>query len=126
MPDVLMDLDTLCGCLSKLRCPFLPQEELLHQAVADCLEKEGLSFLHEAIIGPHCRIDFLVQGIGIEIKKAKPNGKQLLSQLERYAACEMVQGLIVLLPGRIKLPTQSNGKPIRSINLNALWGVALS
>lgn len=121
-----MKLETVYQALQHLRCPFVPREDMLHEAVAECLRNEGISFVHEAKLDSHCRIDFLVEDIGIEIKKGRPNTKILSSQLRRYASCEAIKALIVIAPYSVKLPTGIYGKPVYCINLNVLWGVALS
>lgn len=121
-----MDTQTVLQALQQLRCPFIAREEQLHRLVAECLTNSHIPYIHEAKLAPHCRIDFLVDGIGIEVKKDKPNQKELLAQLHRYAACDAIEALIYIAPYAMKLPASINQKKISSIHLHALWGVALS
>ena len=118
-------LQTVLDALKELRSPFALYETDLHAMVKKRLTDAGLSFQHEAKIGPGCRIDYLVDGVGVEIKKGKPDAKALTQQLMRYAACEDVQALIVLSQRSVALPKMVGGKPVHVIILNQLWGVAL-
>ena len=70
-------------------------------------------------------IDFLVGTIGVEIKKGKPSAATLAAQLQRYAACDAVDGLIVITEKSVRLPGTILGKPVRLIPLSQLWGIAL-
>ena len=116
---------TVLDALKELRSPFALYETDLHAMVQKGLADAGLSYQHEARIGPGCRIDYLVEGVGVEIKKGKPDAKALVRQLMRYAACEEVQALIVLCPRSVALPKTVCGKPVHVLVLNQLWGVAL-
>ena len=118
-------LQAVLNALRELRSPFALYEADIHGWVASRLTEAGLPFVHEAVIGKGCRIDFLVGGIGVEIKKGKPAAAALLPQLRRYAACEAVTGLIVLTQRSVRLPDALSGKPVRQLTLSQLWGVAL-
>lgn len=111
--------------LCELRPPFAPMENDLHALVAKQLTAAGFAPRHEVTIGPACRIDFLVDGVGIEIKKGKPALSTLTAQLSRYAACEAVDELIVITQRFVRLPSALHGKPLRLLSLSHLWGVAL-
>lgn len=118
-------LDLVLNALGELRSPFALYESDIHQTVEKQLQKAGLPYLHEARIGPGCRIDYLVGNVGIEIKKGRPDAARLKRQLARYAACDGVAALVVLAPGSVALPQTVLDKPVRVIALNHLWGVAL-
>ena len=118
-------LHTVLDALKELRSPFALYETDLHAMVDRRLTEAGLSFQHEAKIGPGCRIDYLVGDVGIEIKKGKPDASMLVRQLARYAACESIGALVVLTPRAVRLPAEVGGKPVHLIVLNHLWGVAL-
>lgn len=114
-------LDALC----ELRSPFALYESDIHRRVEKRLEEAGLAYAHEARIGQGCRIDYLIGGIGVEIKKGRPDISSLKKQLLRYAACEKVEALVVVTQRAVSLPDTAMGKPVRVIALNQLWGVAL-
>ena len=114
-------MDALCS----VRCGAAQSEGELHELVKGALESAGFSPVHEARLGPRCRIDFLVEGIGIEIKKSRPNPSLLKRQLARYAQCEAVAALLVVAPRGVNLPKQIGGKPVTMLALERLWGIWL-
>jgi len=118
-------LQTVLDALRELRSPFALYETDLHQLVAKRLTDAGLAFVHEARLGPGCRIDYLVDRVGIEIKKGRPDAGRLVQQLMRYAGCETVEALVVITSRSVSLPKNVLGKPVHLIVLNQLWGVAL-
>lgn len=118
-------IDELVRILKKLRIPYTADEYGIHERIAAVLDGHELQYTHEAVIGSRCRIDFLCGGIGIEVKRGKPDRKRVLAQCSRYAACEAVRGIILVIDTAVKLPSSVNGKPLTVIGLNSLWGIAL-
>jgi len=118
-------LCAVLDALKELRSPFALYETDIHQMVAKRLSDAELPFIHEAKLGPGCRIDYLVGKVGIEIKKGKPEAKTLKRQIMRYAAFDEVEALVVLTQRTVALPKEVLGKPVHVIVLNQLWGVAL-
>ena len=74
---------------------------------------------------PACRIDFLAEGVGIEVKKGRPVRATVLKQVARYLACEQVDALILVSEKEIRLPATVGGKPVKTLSLSRFWGVAL-
>jgi hypothetical protein len=105
--------------------PAQPEEYDIHTQVAEALGAAGLSFAHEYRLGPRCRIDFRVGRIGIEVKKGRPAPSELTKQLRRYLESDALDGMIVVTQRVTALPATINGKPVKLITLNRLWGVAL-
>ena len=118
-------LEKVVEALQTLRTPFALYETQLHEQVAACLRQAGLPCLHEAVIAKGCRIDFLVDTVGVEVKKGKPDPGALAAQLRRYAASERISALVVVSQRRGRLPATILGKPVRQVALHQLWGVAL-
>lgn len=118
-------MEAVAAALMELRSPIALYEMDIHALVGKRLEAAGLPCVHEAKIAKGCRIDFLVGTVGVEIKKGKPSAATLTAQLQRYAACDAVDGLIVLTERTVRLPKTLLGKPVRLIILSQLWGVAL-
>lgn len=118
-------LQTVLDALCELRSPFAFYESDIHRWVEKRFDEAGLAYVHEARIAPGCRIDYLVEGVGVEIKKGRPDGTALKRQLLRYAACEQVKALVVVAQRAVPLPREALGKPVRLVALNQLWGVAL-
>ena len=118
----MVDEETLrvAEALGAIRCSASAAEEELHAQVA-----QALGAAHEVRLAPRCRIDFMAGGIGIEIKKKRPERAKLIAQLARYAACPQVRALIVVAPRGVNLPRRIGGKPVTMLALERLWGISL-
>ena len=100
-------------------------EERLHEQAAEAFARAGLEAAHEVRLAPRCRIDFMVGGVGVEIKKKRPQRAPLIAQLTRYASCPQVERLVVLAPRGVDLPKSIGGKPVTMMSLERLWGIML-
>ena len=120
-----MDTQEILRALSTLRASAMPGEYDLHRLVAEALKAAGLPCIHEYRLAPRRRIDFFVGGVGVEIKKGRPNARELLKQVERYLACDELREIIVVTQKDTPLPARVLGKRVTCISLNRLWGVAL-
>lgn len=119
MNDILLALSTL-------RPPAVIDEYALHHMIEKALTSRSIYFEREAKLAPRCRIDFLCEGgVGIEVKRGYPAKRPLMEQLTRYAACEQVSALVVVVERNASIPTSILGKPCTLFGLNRLWGVAL-
>lgn len=118
-------MDEIIEALSALRAPIQQGEYDLHRLVMDALDKAGLSYGHEVKLGPRCRIDLMCGGVGIEIKRGRPERGRLWAQLARYAQSPEVAALLVVAERRVDVPRRVAGKPVRLLCLNQLWGIAL-
>ena len=115
----------LTRTLSGLRIPLIVNEYQLHEHIAAALRDGGFVIQHEATLSPRCRIDFLIDGVGIEVKRGKPQKAALLRQCARYLASEQLDALILVLDTSVSLPRELGGKPLITFGLNKLWGIAL-
>lgn len=113
------------AAIRTIRCPAVCAEADLHEQAAQAFARAGLPARHEAVLGPRCRIDFLVGGVGVEIKKNRPAPAALLRQLTRYAACAQVEELVVVAPRGVNLPKTVLGKRVTMLGLERLWGISL-
>ena len=126
MNQILADkIDRLTRALSGLRIPLIVNEYQLHEHIAAALSDGGFVIHHEAVLAPRCRIDFLADDIGIEVKRGKPQKAALMKQCSRYLASDRIQALILVLDTSVSLPRELNGKPLITFGLNKLWGIAL-
>lgn len=119
------ELERVIGAISTIRCPAVCEENALHALVLEALRDAGLAPQHEAALAPRCRIDVMCGGVGIEIKKSRPQPAALRAQLARYAACEAVEQLVVIAPRGVNLPKTIGGKRVTMVALERLWGVSL-
>lgn len=115
----------IIDAVSSVRCGACASEEELHRLIAEALLREGMMAEHEVRLAPRCRIDFMVGRIGIEIKKSRPHRAALVAQLERYAACDGVDALVVIASRGVNLPKTIGGKRVTMMALERLWGVSL-
>jgi hypothetical protein len=120
-------VDDIISALKQLRINPVDEEFDLQKEIAAVLTAAGINHEKECWLGPRNRVDFLTfkDGIAIEVKKGKPNKRQVIEQLQRYAAFPRVKGIILVVEKNLDVPRKINGKPCRSVGLNKLWGIAL-
>lgn len=118
-------IDRVAAALSAVRMPAQPEEYDIHGAVAEALAAAGLEYEHEYRLGPRRRIDFRVGRIGIEVKKGRPASSALAAQLRKYLESDELDAVIVVTQRVTRVPDAIDGKPVRLLSLNRLWGVAL-
>lgn len=73
----------------------------------------------EVVLSPTDRVDFMVDGVAIELK-VKCSTNEILRQLARYAQHESVREILLLSVTRaplLKLPPTLNGKPFRGLHI---------
>lgn len=119
-----MNQETVLQALSALRAPRPQDEYDLHGLIAEVLQTAEISFQHEAPLAPRCRIDFLCEGIGIEIKRGRPIKSRVEAQLRRYAETGKVTALILVSEKSVGLPSLISGITVYELSLQKLWGVA--
>lgn len=118
-------LGAVIAAIETVRCGAACTEAELHALAAQAFAQAGIDAQHEARLAPRCRIDFLAGGIGVEIKKSRPDRSRLLAQLQRYAACDQVEALVVVAPRGVDLPQKIGGKMVKMMSLERLWGIFL-
>jgi len=129
--DLLMDNEKtdknqVIKALKKLRVKVGMSESEIQRSVAGVLRDEGILFEKEKTLSSGNRIDFLISGgIGIEIKRGKPNSHGVHVQLQRYLVHKDVNEIILISERYINLPPSVNGKACTVFNLNRLWGIAI-
>ena len=119
-------IQDILKALRELRVNVVIEEFSLQTSIAEILQKNSFTFKKEYRLAPRTRIDFLLQGgLGIEVKKGRPNSKQVMRQLERYTAFEDIKAIILIVERNVNMPSMLNGKKCFIFGLNRLWGVAL-
>jgi len=136
--------DRIVESLGRLRfaSPVLREEDL-HAGIHRQLAEDGFAVEHEVQLAPGCRIDFVVDArVGIEVKKGKPNWRDVVAQVERYASAYGFLAIILVFergmrrqlppwwPSPRSAPPErfvgSVGKvPVHFVALSTNWGVAL-
>ena len=111
--------------LKSLRINPAETEHAIHRAIKSVLSENGISFFYERDLAPRCRIDFLTKnGVGIEVKKGKPNSSQVSRQIDRYCSSDDVLAIVLVVERNIWcLPNPP--KPVYYVSLSTNWGIAL-
>ena len=122
---MMTDIERILDALMCIRCSAVSTEAQLHEQTQSALVGAGIEARHEVKLGSGARIDFVALGIGIEIKKKRPERAKLIEQLRRYAGYEEIKALIVVAPKGVDLPGEICGKTVRCISLERLWGIGL-
>lgn len=119
-------LQEVIKALATLRINVIKEEYDLQDKIAAALTEAGIPHKKEFKLAERNRIDFLVDGgIGIEVKKGKPNKVNVISQLLRYAESPYISSVVLVIERNMDLPGEINGKQCKSIGLNKLWGISL-
>jgi len=119
------ELSAVLEAIASVRCGASMNETQIHALIGQALAQYGVAAEHEVRLAPRCRIDFLAGRIGIEIKKNRPEKAKLIAQLARYAACEQIDDLVVVMSRGVDLPRMIQGKRVTAVALERLWGIWL-
>lgn len=91
----------------------------LQEALERALIASGLQVDREVYLDSRNRIDFMVDGVGIEVKVAG-KAASLVRQLHRYAKFESVKELVVVTTRSMHahaIPESIDDKPVRTLVL---------
>ena len=111
--------------MAAIRAPQARDEYDLHGLTADALQRADIEFRHEASLAPRCRIDFLCDSVGVEIKRGRPDRQAVEKQLRRYADTGRLTALILVSEKSLPaLPGFLSGIPVYPVSLQKLWGVS--
>jgi hypothetical protein len=92
-------------------------ERVLQDGIEMCLKVLDLEYSREFRLGDRARIDFLVEGIGLEIKTAG-SVDSVQRQLTRYAGFEAINGLVLVTNKlRHRFPSELDGKNLEVVYL---------
>lgn len=98
----------------------LNDEKNLQAAMQQHLEGDGRPFMREHVLGPGDVVDFMVDGIAVEVK-IKGQRRAIYRQCKRYAAHEAVEGLLLITNVAMGFPEEMEGKPTAVLNLGRAW-----
>lgn len=100
-------------------------EVALQDRVEAVLGAAGVAFTREAVLSDgHGRVDFLVGGVGVEVK-IKHGTNALLRQLSRYTAAPEVDALVVVTTSRRLrngVPGRLGGVEVFVVFVETAWG----
>lgn len=120
-------VERVLGALRELRIGIVQNEYIIQNLIEELFIKHDIAYQKEYRLAPRNRIDFLVEGgIGVEVKRGKPNRTAVTKQLERYASFGEIETIILVVERNVSIPHTVMGKKCILFGLNRLWGVALS
>ena len=102
----------------------LSSEDQLQRGIEQLLRTSTFQWEREVIVTPRDRIDFLVEGCGVECK-IDGSGPEVIRQLHRYAQQDVIRELLLVTTKSRHLnglPTELNGKPVRGLVLRGAFG----
>lgn len=85
----------------------------LQEGLAAAFDAAGLEVEREARLDGRSRIDFLVDGVGVEVK-VKGAWRDVSRQVDRYCASDKITGLVLVTAKALhdRVPLKSNGKQV--------------
>jgi hypothetical protein len=97
----------------------LGDEKRLQIELAEAFTDYGISFSREVRLDQNNIVDFMIDGLAIEIKiRTKVSAMQIYRQLERYCALPEVEALLLMTSKSMSLPDAINGKPVYVLSLS--------
>jgi hypothetical protein len=119
------EINKVAAAIRTIRIDPATDEFQIHEVIKSALLVRGIGYDHEYKLAPRNRIDFLTHnGVGVEVKKGKPNSIEVLRQIERYIKFPEVKALILVIERYQDVPEELHDKPCLSIGLNKLWGIS--
>lgn len=117
VPSALVTAEYIGNMLFN-HCPRCDTEAELQTAIGEILKDHAIQYKREWRLNEKDRIDFLIGGLGIEVK-ITGSRSDLIRQLHRYAQSEQIDSLVLVttLLRHRDLPTEINAKPITIIVL---------
>lgn len=114
--------DDVCAALAGRRFTLSSEKQTQAEVFEVLREKFGEETQREVRLAPGDVIDFLLRGIGVEVKlKSGMSATEIYRQLERYAKHEAVHALVLLTNRAMGLPCQIGGKPAFYVSLGGAW-----
>ncbi len=99
----------------------LSNEKRAQADVERLLSAAGIAFEREVRLTESDIVDFLVDGIGLELKLRGARKKEVYRQLCRYARHPRVDSLILASNLSMGLPAQIEGKDAYFVKLGEAW-----
>ena len=98
----------------------LSAEKPLQAALAREFELAGIVAAREVDLGGGDMIDFMIGGIGLEVK-IKGQRRAIYRQCERYCGHDRVVTLVLATNAAMGLPAWIGGKPVHIASLSRGW-----
>lgn len=114
-----MSPESVVTALRSARLP-LEREKETQAVIAATFDAAGIGYRREVDIGKRDIIDFLVNGIGIEVKIGGAK-RAILKQCTRYCETGKLSALILATNVAIGFPREVAGVPCFVVSLGRAW-----
>jgi len=120
-PAAVYHAQEVVRLIGATRCD-LSDEKRTQADIATALTAAGIPFAREHRFSPGDVVDFLVrESVAVEVKLKHARKKDVFRQLERYAAHETCQVLVLVTGLHMGLPREILGKPVYVASLGRAW-----
>ena len=99
----------------------LSSEKGAQADLAELLTRNGIDFEREYPLSKQDVIDFMVGGLGVELKLRGARKMDIYRQLKRYASHPRVESLALISNQSMGLPEQLEGKDVYFLKLGEGW-----
>lgn len=114
-----MDIATIYQSLSQYKF-CVTDEKTLQGEISQVLANLGIPHKREVRLSNRDIIDFMIEGMGIEIK-IKGTANDIYRQCQRYCEHSKVQQLLLVTNRAMGFPSKINGKPCYVLHLGKSW-----
>lgn len=115
-----MEINQIVSIIRSARLD-MSNEKAAQEQLATILTIAGIEFHREFRLSPADIVDFLVDGIAVELKMRGAQKKAIFRQLQRYAKHPEVRAILLVAGISMGLPNQVEGKDAFVINLGEAW-----
>lgn len=109
----------ISGLVESTRCN-LSDEKKTQAQLELAFVQAGFTVSREHRLSAQDIADFVIDGVAVEVK-IKGQRQAIFRQLERYAAHDEVQSILLVTAVSMQLPDTINGKPARVASLGRAW-----
>jgi hypothetical protein len=102
----------VAALLRSVRFNYVSEDEL-QRGIEQVLTEAKVTFEREVRLAPHDRIDFIVNGLGIEVK-VRGATNEVIRQVQRYQEYERITAvmLVTTCSRHRDIPEMLRGKPV--------------
>jgi hypothetical protein len=95
-------------------------EAILQAQIEKVFQDSGAPYQREVRLSARDRIDFMLDGIGVEVK-IKGQAKEIFRQCQRYCTYDQITAIVLVTGRSMGFPETIEGKPCYYHNLGRNW-----
>lgn len=99
----------------------LSDEKRAQSDIAAAFAAAGITARREVRLAPGDIIDFVIDGVGVEVKLRSSRKREIFRQLRRYAGHPEIRSLVLASNLAMGLPAEIDGKPLAVASLGRAW-----